>query len=387
MNAVQSQNIKVGIFVIGLSLTVLVSVFILGGSSDILEGRYTLNGKWEDVAGLKEGAVVRLAGWDVGEVKSIKFADELEQRELTVQMRILNRYQDRIRSDSEARIDTVGVLGDKYVSISMGTPSADGLADKSFIGTQAALDFLGYTNKFEDILKNTSNITKKVDLMLGSEDDAGDAQLGKSMAHIEKLLANIREGRGLLNAVVHDEEMAGRFRSVMRNLDQSSGGLAGVMDEDDAAAAASSQQAATPSTHAQVRTGKEGGEYREVSMDFGSLVESLMPFTQGAEECDLDNVKLPELRVVTVTDEAKAKAAAAAAARDSSTAPPSRQMSPCPELPSCREASTCRRAGDAPRQTRRPCPGARRPPCPAIEPLEDCPRFPRQSGPRPCDLQ
>ena len=51
------------------------------------------------------------------------------------------------------------------------------------------------------------------------------------MAHIEKLLANIREGRGLLNAVVHDEEMAGRFRSVMRNLDQSSGGLAGVMDE------------------------------------------------------------------------------------------------------------------------------------------------------------
>lgn len=231
MNAVQSQNIKVGIFVIGLSLTVLVSVFILGGSSDILEGRYTLNGKWEDVAGLKEGAVVRLAGWDVGEVKSIKFADELEQRELTVQMRILNRYQDRIRSDSEARIDTVGVLGDKYVSISMGTPSADGLADKSFIGTQAALDFLGYTNKFEDILKNTSNITKKVDLMLGSEDDAGDAQLGKSMAHIEKLLANIREGRGLLNAVVHDEEMAGRFRSVMRNLDQSSGGLAGVMDE------------------------------------------------------------------------------------------------------------------------------------------------------------
>lgn len=231
MNSVQSQNIKVGVFVVGLSLTVLISVFILGGSSDLLEGRYTLNGKWEDVAGLKEGAVVRLAGWDVGEVKSIKFDDDLDQRELTVQMRILDRYQDRIRTDSEARIDTVGVLGDKYVSISMGTPSEDGLDDKAFIQTQAALDFLGYTNKFEDILKNTANITKKVDLMLGPEEDANEAQLGKSMAHIEKLLANIREGRGLLNAVVHDEEMAGRFKSVMRNLDKSSDGLAGVMNE------------------------------------------------------------------------------------------------------------------------------------------------------------
>ena len=231
MSANQAQNIKVGVFVIGLSVTVLISVFILGGSSDILEGRYTLNGKWEDVAGLKEGAVVRLAGWDVGEVKSIKFADALDQHELMVKMRILDRYQERIRSDSEARIDTVGVLGDKYVSITMGSPSAEGLKNGETIQTQAALDFLGYTNKFEEILKHTSGITKKLNLMLGSEEEAAGAQVGKSMAHIEKLLANIREGRGLVNAVVHDEEMAGRFKNMVRNLDNSSTSLANVLGE------------------------------------------------------------------------------------------------------------------------------------------------------------
>ena len=59
MSESQAQNIKVGIFVVGLSLTVLVSVFILGGSSEMLERRYHLEAKWEDVAGLKEGAVVR----------------------------------------------------------------------------------------------------------------------------------------------------------------------------------------------------------------------------------------------------------------------------------------------------------------------------------------
>ena len=67
----QRQNIKVGVFVIGLSVTILLTIFVLGGSTEMLENRYTLQGKWEDVAGLKEGAVVRLAGWDVGEVKSI----------------------------------------------------------------------------------------------------------------------------------------------------------------------------------------------------------------------------------------------------------------------------------------------------------------------------
>ena len=128
--------------------------------------------------------------------------------------------------------------------------------------------------------------------------------------------ARRRTGQPDLNACVSPPPVGGADARADDSSDSADAGemMAGVMDEDDAAAAASSQQAATPSTHAQVRTGKEGGEYREVSMDFGSLVESLMPFTQGAEECDLDNVKLPELRVVTVTDEAKAKAAAAAAA-------------------------------------------------------------------------
>ena len=231
MSESRAQNIKVGIFVIGLSLTVLVSVFILGGSSEMLERRYHLEAKWEDVAGLKEGAVVRLAGWDVGAVDRIDFADELDQRELTVSMKITNRYQDRIRADSVARIDTVGVLGDKYVSISMGTPSSEGLVDGDTIQSRPALDFLGATNKVEDILASTANITKKVDLMLGTEDDAAKTELGKSMASLEGLFQGINDGRGLLNALVHDEAMANSLRRTASNLDRSTAGMARIMDE------------------------------------------------------------------------------------------------------------------------------------------------------------
>ena len=231
MSESRAQNIKVGIFVIGLSLTVLVSVFILGGSSEMLERRYQLEAKWEDVAGLKEGAVVRLAGWDVGAVNRIAFADELEQRELTVTMKIMSRYQDRIRTDSIARIDTVGVLGDKYVSISMGTPSAEGLKDGDIIQSRPALDFLSATNKVEDILASTANITKKVDLMLGTEDDAAQTELGKSMAGLEGLFQGLSDGRGLLNALVFDEAMANNLRRTAANLDRSTAGMARIMEE------------------------------------------------------------------------------------------------------------------------------------------------------------
>jgi phospholipid/cholesterol/gamma-HCH transport system substrate-binding protein len=227
----QRQNIKVGVFVIGLSVTTLLTVFVLGGSSELLQDRYTLQGKWEDVAGLKEGAVVRLAGWDVGEVKSIEFSDSLDQKELTVSMTVMEQYQSRIREDSEARIDTVGVLGDKYVAISMGSPSEKGLEHNAFISTRAPLDFLGYTKKFEDILHNTSSISRKFDLMLGTDDEAAQAKVGASMAHLEELLQGVKEGSGLFNALVHDEEMPKRVKSILRSLDTASAGMSGVMTE------------------------------------------------------------------------------------------------------------------------------------------------------------
>jgi len=231
VEASERQTLKVGVFVIGLSILTLVSVFVLGGSGDILEDRYTLNGKWADVAGLKEGAVVRLAGWDVGEVSRIEFSDSMEQKELTVEMSIMARYQERIRTDSEARIDTVGVLGDKYVSLSMGSPSEPGLEDGAFMTTRAPLDFLGYTKKFEDILHNTSSISRKFDLMLGTDEEAMQAKVGQSMGHLEGLLKGAQEGSGLLNALVHDKEMPKRVTAILRNLDRASGGMSDVMSE------------------------------------------------------------------------------------------------------------------------------------------------------------
>jgi phospholipid/cholesterol/gamma-HCH transport system substrate-binding protein len=225
------QNLKVGVFVFGLTLLLLGSVFVLGGSGELMEDRYKLYGRYSDVAGLKEGAVVRLAGWDVGEVSANRFAENLEQKELTVEMSILARYQARIRADSEARIDTVGVLGDKYVSISMGSPDKDGLDDGAEIATRAPLDFLNYTRQFDDIMQNTTSISRKFDLMLGDDEEVAEAKVASSLRHMESLLGAARDGDGLMHALVYDREMPKRVSSILRNLDRASDGLANVTNE------------------------------------------------------------------------------------------------------------------------------------------------------------
>ena len=226
-----NRELKVGIFVTVLLIAMGLSIFVVGGSSDLLEDRYTLYGSWADVAGLKEGAVVRLAGWDVGEVSAIRFSDDLGVKEIFVELKIMTRYQQRIRQDSEARIDTVGVLGDKYVAISMGDPSEAVLEDGDWMRTRAALDFLEYQKKASDILSNTSSISNKVDLMLGEDQEAAKASLARSFEHLEKLLAAAETGDGLLHALVYDEGMTRKVDTTLSNLEGMSTDLRAITTE------------------------------------------------------------------------------------------------------------------------------------------------------------
>ena len=225
------QEIKVGVFVIGLTIAMGLLIIFIGGSSDMLANRYRLKGAWKDVAGLKEGSVVRLAGWDVGEVAKVSFSDDLGVREVYVELKILGEFQPRIRKDSHARIDTVGVIGDKYVAITIGDPKEPELQDGDWIETEEALNVLEYSAKVSEVLTSTSNIAHKVDLMLGDDQEAAKASLARSFQHLERLLAATETGNGLVHTLVYDEEMSRKVKGTLSNLEVMSSDLRATTTE------------------------------------------------------------------------------------------------------------------------------------------------------------
>lgn len=214
-----NSSFRVGIFVAVLFAAAGALLFVVGGAGDLLRSYYTLNAAWEDVSGLKSGAVVRLAGWDVGEVAAIRFSEDLGVKEVFVELKIQEDFQARIRKDSEARIDTVGVLGDKYVAISIGDPAQPVLESGDWIDTRPQLDVLSYTKKVTEILESTSSIGNKVDLMLGIEEEAAQASLSRSFDHLEELLLEAKQGDGLLHALIYDESMPRRVNRTLANLE------------------------------------------------------------------------------------------------------------------------------------------------------------------------
>src|ERR1043166_2225989 len=107
---------RVGVFVLVALAVFLGMIYALGARARLFEARYTIHADFTEVAGLMEGATVRLAGVQIGRVSAVHLPSQPGGK-VRVDLNITRTYADRTRQNSVARIDTQGLLGDKIVEI------------------------------------------------------------------------------------------------------------------------------------------------------------------------------------------------------------------------------------------------------------------------------
>jgi phospholipid/cholesterol/gamma-HCH transport system substrate-binding protein len=120
MNKDRRLEVKVGLFVLATALVGVVAVLLLGKSKHVFEQRVKLHATFHDVAGLVQGAPVRVSGVNVGTVSQISFVRAEPRPEIQVDLQVTQSALGLIRADSVARISAQGLLGDKIVEIAAG---------------------------------------------------------------------------------------------------------------------------------------------------------------------------------------------------------------------------------------------------------------------------
>ncbi|NVK87625.1 MAG: MCE family protein, partial [Gammaproteobacteria bacterium] len=96
------------------------------------------------VSGLKEGAAVEMSGVKVGRVKSIAF--DAERFQAVVIMEIPNSVQ--LSTDSVASVRTSGIIGDKYIKVSIGGEEDVLQPGDQFEQTESSLDIEELISRF-----------------------------------------------------------------------------------------------------------------------------------------------------------------------------------------------------------------------------------------------
>ena len=137
------DQLKVGlIIVVGLAV-LTVAIFRLGQAANLFTKRYTLVAFLPSASGLRQGGSVTVAGQLAGTVKSIDFLppDADTTRNLKVVVEIDQNLSDQVREDSEGKLRTLGLLGDKMFDISPGTPKFSKLTEGDTIPMGVSLDY------------------------------------------------------------------------------------------------------------------------------------------------------------------------------------------------------------------------------------------------------
>ncbi|MBU3844467.1 MAG: outer membrane lipid asymmetry maintenance protein MlaD [Candidatus Anaerobiospirillum pullicola] len=108
----------VGVFmIIGILAAVIMSLKVAGLVLDSSSQTYTVHAKFDNVGSLKLRAPVRIGGVLIGRVENIT----LDPKDLVpvVDIAIQSQYSD-LSSESKASIQTAGIIGEQYISITPG---------------------------------------------------------------------------------------------------------------------------------------------------------------------------------------------------------------------------------------------------------------------------
>jgi phospholipid/cholesterol/gamma-HCH transport system substrate-binding protein len=235
-----SVKLAVGIFVFVGLLLFAASIFFLGERGRYFSRQNHLKAFFTSVAGLHEGATVRLAGVAAGRVSRIRLPSPPDKKVL-VELSVAGGAIENIRRDSVARIETLGFLGDKFIEISVGNPQEPSLPDGATLRVEEPADFAILVGQGQRVLGHAERIAASLDTMLSTLEKAGTIEAVAGAAQTtERLTASIERGEGVLSWLATDPESKRlvaetihSVRAVAASLERGNGALPWLIQDPD----------------------------------------------------------------------------------------------------------------------------------------------------------
>jgi phospholipid/cholesterol/gamma-HCH transport system substrate-binding protein len=224
------NNIKLGAFVLGGLLFLVLLLYMIGKNRSLFGSTYVLKARFENVQGLVSGNNVRFSGIQSGTVKRVKI---LNDTVIEVTMIIETKMKSIIRKNAIVSIGTDGLVGNKVVNIvpsgQQGPLAVEGdqLVSKKSVDTEEILRTLYKTNNDAAVI--AANLKTTIQRINNSDalwsllnDESIPRELKASLANIrmatrkagtvaetlDEIVMDIKNGKGSVGAVLKDSSYA-----------------------------------------------------------------------------------------------------------------------------------------------------------------------------------
>jgi phospholipid/cholesterol/gamma-HCH transport system substrate-binding protein len=223
---VSSKDVKVGAFVLAGLTAIGAVVFLIGDEREIFKSKLPFNTEFEDVQGLRRGSPVRMGGVDVGTIVGVDYGKDPGDKNIHVRMAISVDDSRRIRVDSVATIEGKGLLGDKMIVVSVGSPDKPALPQGSAIPSKSADDLTQMMSRLSNISGQVEKVVNNLERTTSAlSDEKFQADIHDSVASLASVLRSVDQGDGYVGKLLHDPAEAQRLSHLMANLEQTSAEL------------------------------------------------------------------------------------------------------------------------------------------------------------------
>ncbi|HEY9516217.1 MAG TPA: MlaD family protein [Gemmatimonadaceae bacterium] len=227
------DELKVGALIIAALAIVVIAVVKLGEAASLFAERYELVTLLGNASGLREGGSVTVAGQLAGTVEHIELLppDGDTTRNLRVVMELDESLRQQVRLDSRVKLKSLGLLGDKVLDISPGTPRYAALSAGDTVPSLPSVDYEQVIEQAStavgDLVLLTHDLRTITEGMSRGEGTMGQLltnrslydQLTTTLTGVNALLARVQKPTGTLGRLMDDPALYDHLSSVTVQLD------------------------------------------------------------------------------------------------------------------------------------------------------------------------
>ena len=213
-------ELKIGLVTAFAIVMAMLLIFLLSGEGGFFWQRYSLKTVFPNVAGLKAGAPVRLAGVEVGSVSEVNLTGD----QVEVVMELNRDYQPQVTTASRASLGSVSLLGEPALDITASTsgtpiaewgyvPSGPPAGSLTEVATKATEGIQELTTILQEVRGGRGTIGRLF------TDDALYHEMSALVTAAEAVAQNVNSGRGTLGRLTNDPTAARALESSLQNFE------------------------------------------------------------------------------------------------------------------------------------------------------------------------
>ena len=212
------SQLRVGLTVLFASITLAVLIFVMSGTGGWFSRKITVRSYFDNAGGLREGAPVRLAGVDIGNVSTVKIVPGKPTTPVEVTMKVNTKYSFDLKKDSVTLLTTAGVLGETYVDVDSSTAKGPEAVDGD---TLQARD----QPQIQDVVRASQGTLENIDILL---------------KRVDRIVAFIESGQGSIGKVIYDPALYNQlnatvteFKGLVDDLQNGKGSIGPLLTSDE----------------------------------------------------------------------------------------------------------------------------------------------------------